>query len=116
MYLRFVAALVALAAGAAGVVVVVLLLRTVPGPTSTSTAPSVPPAPSSPGIEGGRIATPDNPNFPSPPPGAIVLSTEAGNRALALAVMPGLVRVSVLSPEDRAQRVSRCRSSSAAAT
>ena len=99
MYLRFVAALVALAAGAAGVVVVVLLLRTVPGPTSTSTAPSVPPAPSSPGIEGGRIATPDNPNFPSPPPGAIVLSTEAGDRALALAVMPGLVRVSVLSAE-----------------
>jgi hypothetical protein len=98
MYVRFVAALVALAAGAAGVVVVVLLLRAVPGPTSTSSAPSAPAAPSRPTIAGGRIATPDDPHFPSPPPGAVVLSTEAGNRALALAVMPGLVRVSVLSP------------------
>jgi hypothetical protein len=49
-------------------------------------------------MEGGRIATPDDPKFPSPPPGAVVLSTEAGDRALALAVKPGLVRVSVLSP------------------
>jgi hypothetical protein len=99
MYLRFVAALAALAAGAAGVVVVVLLVRSVPGPTSTSTTSSAPAASSAPPIEGGRIATPDNPNFPSPPPGAIVLSTEAGDRALALAVMPGLVRVSVLSAQ-----------------
>jgi hypothetical protein len=98
MYLRFGAALVALAAGAAGVVVIVLLLRTVPGPTSTTAAPSSPAAPSRPAIEGGRIATPYDPHFPSPPPGAIVLSTEAGDRALALAIMPGLVRVSVLSP------------------
>jgi hypothetical protein len=99
MYLRFVAALAALAAGAAGVVVVVLLVRSVPGPTSTSTTSSAPAVPSAPPIEGGRIATSENPNFPSPPPGAIVLSTEAGDRALALAVMPGLVRVSVLSAE-----------------
>ena len=97
MYPRFVASLVALAAGAVSVVVVVLLLRTVPGPTGTSTTSSAPAASVKPALEGGRIATPDYPNFPSPPPGAIVLSTEAGNRALALAVMPGLVRVSVLS-------------------
>ena len=99
MYLRFVAALVALAAGAAGVVVVVLLVRTVPGPTSTNTTSPASAAPSRPTIEGGRIATPGDTNFPSPPPGAIVLSTEAGDRVLALAVMPGLVRVSVLSAQ-----------------
>jgi hypothetical protein len=99
MYLRFVAALAALGAGAAGVVVVVLLVRSVPGPTSTSTTSSAPAVSSAPTIEGGRIATPDSPNFPSPPPGAIVLSTEAGDRALALAIMPGLVRVSVLSAQ-----------------
>jgi hypothetical protein len=98
VYVRFVSSLVALAAGAACVIVVVLLLRTVPGPTNTNTAPSAPAVPAGPKIEGGRIATPYDPSFPSPPPGAIVLSTEAGNRALALAVVPGLVRVSVLSP------------------
>jgi hypothetical protein len=99
MYARFVASIVVLAAGAAGVIVVVLLLRTVPGPTSTSSsASSTPSAPAAPPIEGGRIATPDNNAFPSPPPGAIVLSQEAGDRALALAVTSGLVRVSVLGP------------------
>jgi len=99
MYVRFVASLAALAAGAGAVVVVVLLVRTVPGPTSTSSTSTASATPAHPGIEGGRIATPDSPGFPSPPPGAIVLSQEAGDRALALAVMPGLVRVSVLSPE-----------------
>src|SRR6266567_4147504 len=99
MYLRFVAGLVALTAGAAGVVVVVLLLGTVPGPTNASATSSTPTAPTGTALEGGRISTPGNPKFPSPPPGAIVLSTEAGARALAVAVMPGLVRVSVLSSQ-----------------
>src|SRR5579872_2376268 len=99
MYARFAAALGALAAGAVGVVIVALLLRSVPGPTSPSTSTPAPArTAASPGIAGGRIATPNEPGFPSPPPGAVVLAQEAGDRALALAVMPGLVRVSVLSP------------------
>jgi hypothetical protein len=101
MYLRFAAAISALAAAAAGIVVAVLLVRSVPGPTNTSTAttPAAAAAPSAPTtIAGGRIATPGDPHFPSPPPGAIVLAQEAGTRALAIGVKPGLVRVSVLSP------------------
>lgn len=107
MYLRFGAAIAALAAAAAAIIVVVTLIRSVPGPTST-TASSAPAAPtptlvgSSHGAapakaaRGGRIPTPNDPGFPSPPPGAVVLAQEAGNRALGLAYKPGLVRVSVL--------------------
>jgi len=107
VYLRFAAAVAALGAAAAAVVVAVLLLRSVPGPaasTAASTAPAAP-APGTGGggnrsgrgtVEGGRIATPDFPGFPSPPPGAVVLAQEAGTRALALAVEPGLARVSIL--------------------
>jgi hypothetical protein len=107
LYLRFVAAIVALAAGIAGVVVAVTLLRSVPGPISQTTAtsaatgaPGAPAAPAhAPSIPGGRIPTPTAPGFPSPPPGAVVLAREAGEDALALAVKPGLVRVSVVGPE-----------------
>jgi hypothetical protein len=101
VYVRFGAAVLALAAGAAGVVVAVLLLRNVPGPAETATASASAPAPaqaSSGRLVGGRIATPTEPAFPSPPGGAVVLAREAGSRALALAVKPGLVRVSVLKP------------------
>jgi hypothetical protein len=55
-------------------------------------------APAAKPVRGGRIATPSAPGFPSPPPGAVVLAQEAGERALALAYKPGLVRVSVLDP------------------
>jgi len=108
VYLRFGAAIAALAAGAAGIVVAVTLVRSVPGPTNAAvSSPATPTAPTtqaaSPGMThaapktaGGRIATPDDPGFPSPPPGAVVLAQEAGSRALALAVKPGLVRVSIL--------------------
>ena len=98
LYLRFGAAIAALAAGAAGIVVVVTLLRSVPGPTSRSATPPVPAsvAPARPAIAGGQIATPNEPGFPAPPPGAVVLAQEAGSRALALAVAPGIVRISVL--------------------
>ena len=98
LYLRFGAAIAALAAGATGIVVVVTLLRSVPGPTSRSAAPPAPAsvAPASPAIAGGQIATPNDPGFPAPPSGAMVLAQEAGSRALALAVKPGIVRVSVL--------------------
>jgi len=110
MYLRFAAALAALGAGVAGIVVVIFLLSNEPGPTSlgsgttTQTPTSVSVQPSSPSLPGGRIATPDDPGFPSPPPGALVLSREAGAYALAIAVKPGLVRVSVLSPRGGGQR------------
>src|SRR5439155_1403266 len=89
----------ALAAGAVGVVVAVTLLRSVPGPTSPAASAPAPPAigaPAARAIMGGRIATPNDPGFPSPPPDAVVLAREAGSRALALAVKPGLVRVSVV--------------------
>ncbi len=91
-----------MAAGAGGIVVAVLLLRSVPAPVgsasplSTATGASTQPA-----IAGGRIPTPTDPGFPSPPEGATVLAREAGTSALGLALLPGsprsLVRVSVLS-------------------
>jgi hypothetical protein len=91
------------AAAAAGVVVLAGLLRSVPGPPAsvgTGGASSVPSGTTS--IAGGRIATPNEPGFPAPPDGALVLSREAGSWALGLAVVPGqpatLVRVSVVSP------------------
>jgi hypothetical protein len=98
LYVRFGAAVAALAAGAAGIVVVVMLLRTVPGPTGRSAAAPAPAAaaPARPTIAGGQITAANNPGFPGPPPGAVVLAQEAGSRALALAVKPGIVRVSVL--------------------
>lgn len=102
LYARLAASLLALAAGAAGIVVAAELLRSVPGPTPPTTAGVAgPPAPAS--IAGGRIATPNEPGFPSPPPGAVVLSRQAGSFALGLALQPRLVRASVLSPEGAGQ-------------
>jgi hypothetical protein len=118
VYLRLGASIAAIGAAAAAIVVVVTLLRSVPGPTSTSAsapagasapAPASTPggvshgAPAAKALRGGRVATPDDPAFPSPPPGAVVLAQEAGTRALALAYKPGLVRVSVLSPAGTGQ-------------
>lgn len=102
MYLRFGAAIGALGAAAAAIVIAVTLVRSVPGPTSpASSAPVAAPASggaSVPAVEvrGGRVATPGEPGFPSPPENAVVLAREAGLRGLAVAVKPGLVRVSVL--------------------
>ena len=102
MYLRFGAAIAALGAAATAIVVTVTLVRSVPGPTNpTSSAPAAAPssggAPLQPGNAApGRNATPDDPGVPAPPEDAVVLAQEAGLRALALAVKPGLVRVSVL--------------------
>jgi hypothetical protein len=113
VYLRLGAAIAAIGAAAAAIVIVVTLLQSVPGPTSTSSsaapaapAPTTTPAPPQGGmahgtpaakaLRGGRIATPDDPAFPSPPPGAVVLAQEAATRALAIAYKPGLMRVSVL--------------------
>ncbi len=97
--LRLLAALAALGAGVAGVLVTVALLRSVPGPPGASvTAPAAPAAAAPAGVAGGRIRTPDDPAFPSPPGGAVVLAREAGANALGLAVAPTLVRVSVVDP------------------
>jgi hypothetical protein len=106
---RLGAAVVALAAGAAGIVVVVLLLRAEPSPTGNGVAPAAAtPAVTSPAVAGGRIPTPTSPGFPSPPPGALVLAQEAGDRALGLGILPGgadaLVRVSVLSADGPGAR------------
>ncbi|HEY4349048.1 MAG TPA: hypothetical protein VGM80_15845 [Gaiellaceae bacterium] len=102
--LRLGAALFAVVAGAGGIVVAVLLLRSEPGPVG-STAPAVAaaPSPAAPAsLAGGRIPTPVDPGYPSPPEGAVVLAREAGSRALAFGIVRGkarsLVRVSVLSP------------------
>jgi hypothetical protein len=99
VYLRFGAAIAALGAAAAAIVVAVTLVRSVPGPTSTSSSTPAAPAPvgePAPTVAGGRVPTPADPGFPSPPEGALVLAQEAGVRALAVAVKPGLVRISVL--------------------
>ncbi len=76
------------------------LLHSEPGPVSSG-GTTVPAAVST--VAGGRIPTPTDPSFPSPPPGAVVFGREAGARALGLAIVPGqpssLVRVSVLSGE-----------------
>jgi len=94
--------LLALAAGAGGIVVALLLLRSVPAPVgSTPPLTTGPAAAAQPAVADGRIPTPTDPGFPSPPEGATVLAREAGTRALGLALVPGagrsLVRVSVLS-------------------
>src|SRR5207302_1655391 len=80
VYVRFGAAIAALAAAAAGIIVVVTLLRSVPGPTSpAASAPAAPAigAPATRAIAGGRIATPNDAAFPSPPPDAVVLARAA---------------------------------------
>jgi hypothetical protein len=68
---------------------------------------SVPTAPSTTTIEGGRIVTPTDPGYPSPPPGSVVFAREAGTSALGLAVVPGgarpLTRVSVVNGQGRGQ-------------
>ena len=86
--------------------VAVELLRSQPGPVgSAPVAP--PPATTTTGVEDGRIPTPTNPGYPSPPPGAVVLAREAGTRVLALAVVPGgarpLTRVSVVNGQGAGQ-------------
>jgi hypothetical protein len=83
-------------------VIAVLLLRSEPSAPSGGGGTTVPPAVTAPSaLEGGRVPTPTEPGFPSPPPGAVVLAREAGSRALGLAIVPStpssLVRVSVLS-------------------
>lgn len=107
MYARLGAALLAVAAGAAGILVAVLLLRSVPGPPSTAAAP-VAPAPAatapSPAVSGGRISTPNDQTFPSPPPGALVLAREDVTRDVAVAVERGLVRVSVVGGDGNGVR------------
>jgi hypothetical protein len=89
-------------AGAGGIVVALVLLRSVPAPVGTASplTTGTAAAPRTAAV-GGRIPTPTDPGFPSPPQGATVLAREAGTRALGLALLPGaggsLLRVSVLS-------------------
>ena len=84
---RLVAALAALAAGAASVVLAALLLRHAPGPVPARSAAIAP-----------AVAAP-RPAFPKPPAGAVVFSREDGPDALALAVLPGRARVSVVGQQ-----------------
>ncbi len=81
--------------------VAVHLVRSVPGPTDTSGSSASPAATTTaPTVTGGRIATPTDAGFPSPPEGALVLGREAKSYALGLALAPEdgrtLVRVSVV--------------------
>jgi hypothetical protein len=82
-------------------VIALALLGSVPGPVGSAPAPPAATGAAPSTLSGGRIATPTDPGFPSPPQGATVLAREAGTRALGLALVPGarssLVRVSVLS-------------------
>jgi hypothetical protein len=84
------------------------LLRSQPGPTGGGAAPVAPVTTTTASIPGGRILTPTEPGYPSPPPGAVVVAREAGTRVLALAVVPGtprsLVRVSVVNQQGDGMR------------
>jgi hypothetical protein len=90
-------------------VLAALLLQSQPGPVSgvTTTVPATTTTAAAPSVEGGRIPTPTDPGFPSPPPGAVVFAREGGVYGLGLAIVPAttssLVRVSVLSPEGGGQ-------------
>jgi hypothetical protein len=68
---------------------------------------TVPPSSPATSIEGGRLPTPTDPGYPSPPPGAVVFARESGTSALGLAVVPGgprpLTRVSVLNGQGTGQ-------------
>lgn len=84
MAVKLTAALLAVAAGVSAVALAVLLLHDTPGPVSS--APAAPAAPS-------------RPSFPGPPAGAVVFSREDGPNALALAVSPSSVQVSVVGQQ-----------------
>lgn len=89
---RLVAAFAALAAGVTAVTVAALVLHRTPGPTRT--AGTVAPAAAAPAGPAPSVST-----FPAPPTGAVVLAREAGLYALALAVSPRSVQVSVVGQQ-----------------
>jgi len=86
---RLVAGIAALAAGIAATAVAADLVRRTPGPEAAASAP-LPAAPA-----------PAPRGFPAPPPGAVVLAREDGPDALAVAVLPGRVQVSVVGGQGR---------------
>jgi len=87
---RVAAALLALAAGAAAIAIAAARLHSTPGPVSSGSAAAASPAPSS---------KPSSSSFPAPPAGAIVFAREDGPNALALAVTPSSVQVSVVGQQ-----------------
>jgi hypothetical protein len=88
---RVAAGVVALAAGVAAVALALILLGRTPGPVGSAAAAPNAPAPS-------RSAPTVN-RFPAPPPGAVVFAHEDGDDAVALAVSPGSVQVSVVGQQ-----------------
>ena len=90
MAVRLTAALLALAAGVSAVALAVLLLHDTPGPVSSAPVAPVAAAPSP---SASRLS------FPAPPAGAVVFSREDGPNALALAVTPSSVQVSVVGQQ-----------------
>lgn len=90
MALRLIAALLALVAGVAAIALVALLLHGTPGPVSA--APVQVPAPAAP------APRPVN-RFPAPPAGAVVFAREDGPYALAVALTPSIVQVSVVGQQ-----------------
>jgi len=91
MPVRLTAALLALAGGVAAVVLAALLVQRTPGPVSAAPAPAPVSAPPPQQKPANR--------FPAPPPGAVVLAREAGPDALAVAVTPSAVQVSVVGQQ-----------------
>jgi hypothetical protein len=99
VWVRLFASIGALALGIAAVAIVAVLAHRTPGPAAaTSAAPSATAEP--------VATTPQTsePAFPAPPKGAVVFSRPAGNRVLALGVVPGkrlLLQASVLGGQGQ---------------
>src|SRR5438045_1609817 len=87
VWARFVASIGALALGGAAVAIVAVLAHRTPGPASATNAPvsaNAEPAAATPSAK-----APSEPAFPAPPKGAVVFSRTAGDRVVALGVVPG---------------------------
>jgi len=89
VWLRLVASIGALALGAAAVLIVAALAHRTPGPVSATNAPTAPAAGAETTTTATNATTSPASAFPAPPAGAVVFSRQAGDRALALGVVPG---------------------------
>ena len=92
-YVRLLAALLALGAGAAAVIFGVLLVRGLP---AIASSPSISaPGSSAPAAPAPAPAKATSAEFPAPPRGAVVIGAAAGEKVLALAVVPGRGKIAL---------------------